>query len=161
MKYTAALLKAEVGLELAHIDMYGWDTHASQGSTNGEMNENMLLLANALRAFYEDMATTNVKYTVIVMSEFGRQVKENGSLGTDHGSGGCFLTMGPGVNGGQVMGSWPGLQQVNLFEGVDLKPTTDYRAVMGELLVKRLQNPNVQVVLPGAPAPSTNFFKAA
>lgn len=161
LKYTAALMKAEVGLELAHIDFFGWDTHASQGSVDGGMDASMQDLANNMCAFYQDLAGTNIKYTLVVMSEFGRQVAENGSLGTDHGSGGCMLTMGPGVMGGQVKGTWPGLQQANLFEGVDLKPTTDYRAVLGELLVKRLQNSNVQTVMPGAPAPATTFFKAA
>ncbi|MBX3114989.1 MAG: DUF1501 domain-containing protein [Fimbriimonadaceae bacterium] len=161
LKYSAALLKSSVGVELIHMDAYGWDTHVEQGSTDGELHQNMLDLGSNLAAFYKDMAGSNVNYTVIVMSEFGRQVKENGGKGTDHGTAGCMLMMGPGVNGGQIHGTWPGLQQANLFEGVDLKPTTDYRLVLRELLTKRLQNPNVQAVIPNAPTGNTNFFKAA
>jgi len=161
LKYTAGLLKADVGVELVHMDAYGWDTHADQGSIDGILDENMFDLATNLSAFYKDLANSGVNYTLLVMSEFGRQVKENGSMGTDHGSGGCMLMMGPGVNGGQIHGNWPGLQQANLFEGVDLMPTTDYRLVLRELLTKRLQNPNVQAVIPNAPTGNTNFFKAA
>ena len=67
------------------------------------------------------------------MSEFGRRLKSNGSLGTDHGYGGMMMVLGGKVNGGKMYGKWPGLEKENLNRGVDLEVTTDYRQVLAEL----------------------------
>ena len=69
--------------------------------------------------------------------EFGRKARENLG-GTDHGTASSMLVMGGGVAGGRVYGQWPGLAPDKLFQGEDLEPTTDYRAVLGEILVGRL-----------------------
>ncbi len=87
LKQTAMLIKAEVGLEVSAIDLGGWDTHFTQGSTSGLMPYLMKDLAEGLAAFHADMADHMNKLTSVTMSEFGRRAYENGSLGTDHGHG--------------------------------------------------------------------------
>jgi uncharacterized protein (DUF1501 family) len=82
------------------------------------------------------------------MSEFGRRVQENGGLGTDHGHGSVMWLLGGGMRGGRVHGEWQGLQPDVLFEHIDLAVTTDYRDVLGEILVKRLGNANLHAVFP-------------
>lgn len=163
MKSVAAMIKADIGLEVAQLDKVGWDTHANQGTINGGMREMMDEVGAALTAFYRDMmASGKTNWTAIVVSEFGRQVKENGSAGTDHGTGGVMFTMGPNVTGG-FHGTWPGLAPENLFEGVDVMPTVDDRDVLADLLQCRLHNGNMDFVFPsrGVPTQPQGFFKAA
>ncbi len=148
LKSTAAMLKADIGVEVLCVDTYGWDTHGHQGSRSGMLSNMMADLANSLAAFYADMESTGFKnWTIVVMSEFGRQIEENGSMGTDHGTGGTMLTMGPNVVGG-IHCDWPGLEPENRYEGVDLAPTKDYRDVLGDLVYCRLQNANTDYVFP-------------
>jgi uncharacterized protein (DUF1501 family) len=104
-------------------------------------------LCQALEAFYLDMLDRIDEVVVVVMSEFGRRVAQNASLGTDHGHGGCMLVMGGAVAGGQVLTQWPGLAPANLDAG-DLAITTDYRDVLAEILVKCAQNTTVTIVFP-------------
>ncbi len=82
------------------------------------------------------------------MSEFGRRVSENGSLGTDHGHGSMMMVLGGNVNGGKVHGEWPGLSDGQLVGPGDLAVTTDYRDVLSEILVKRLNNPAINEIFP-------------
>jgi uncharacterized protein (DUF1501 family) len=82
------------------------------------------------------------------MTEFGRSVRQNGTKGTDHGHGSCFLAMGSGVNGGKVLGDWPGLAPEQLFEERDLAVTTDYRNVLAEVVRKQLGVTELNRVLP-------------
>ncbi|MDI9641396.1 DUF1501 domain-containing protein [Kamptonema cortianum] len=163
LKATAAMIRADVGLEVAHIDVHGWDTHANQGSLGGALESLMVDLASNMMAIYRDLGGAGfTRYTVLVQSEFGRQVFENGCYGTDHGTGGIMYALGPNVNGGRVVADWPGLQVENRFEGVDLRPTIDSRLVIAELLQKRLKNANIGQVLPGYfPGATKNIFKAA
>ena len=86
--------------------------------------------------------------TVVVMSEFGRRVHENASLGTDHGHGSLMILMGGNVVGGKVHGEWPGLDEGQLFGPGDLAVTTDYRDVLGEVLRTRLHNEALGEVFP-------------
>ncbi|MDK1082161.1 MAG: DUF1501 domain-containing protein, partial [Anaerolineae bacterium] len=87
LKQVAMLIKAEVGLEIAAVDLGGWDTHFAQGSANGLMPNLMKDLADGLAAFHADMRDHWNQLTLVTMSEFGRRAAENGSLGTDHGHG--------------------------------------------------------------------------
>ena len=114
---------------------------------NGALNEMLTNLGNALEAFYLDLGTWMDSVTVVVISEFGRRVAENGSLGTDHGHGGCLFVMGGHVNGGQVYSSWPGLSPGALDAG-DLAVTSDYRDVLWEVLEKRMSSTDVGAVFP-------------
>ena len=71
---------------------------------------------------------------VVVASEFGREVAVNGTLGTDHGTGGAAFVLGGAVRGGRVVADWPGLAKAKRFEGRDLRMTTDLRAVLKGVL---------------------------
>ncbi len=149
LKQIAMLLKADVGLEVAAIDLGGWDTHFAQGGSEGYMPNLMKELAEGLAAFHADTLDHADKLSVVAMSEFGRRVAENGSLGTDHGHGSMMLLLGGNVLGGQVHGQWPGLGSENLVGPGDLAVTTDYRDVLAEAFSKRLNNQDVVPVIPG------------
>ncbi len=99
LRQIAMLVKAEVGLEVAAIDLGGWDTHFAQGGVDGQMARLMADLANGLAAFHRDMRDYLDGLTVVVMSEFGRRAYENASLGTDHGHGSAMFLLGGNVNG--------------------------------------------------------------
>ncbi|RMF03539.1 MAG: DUF1501 domain-containing protein, partial [Chloroflexi bacterium] len=149
LRQVAMLVKAEVGLEVACLDVGDWDTHIAQGGSSGWMASQMASLAGGLLAFYTDLARRRQSLTVAVMSEFGRRVKENGGAGTDHGHGGVMFLLGWHIAGGQVHGRWPGLHPELLAGPGDLAVTTDYRDVLAEIVVRRLNNPQVDAVFPG------------
>ncbi|MBT8436147.1 MAG: DUF1501 domain-containing protein, partial [Gammaproteobacteria bacterium] len=107
-------------------------------------------LADTLAAFNTDMGAGMSRITVLVYTEFGRRVAENGSLGTDHGTASLAYLMGGGVNGGQVISDWPGL---DIGVNEDLQITTDLRSVISELLIKRLGGTDVATVFPGFSGP--------
>jgi uncharacterized protein (DUF1501 family) len=123
--------------------MGGWDFHREMGSWNGgDLSIKFSELSSALAAFYNEISTHQSNVTIVVMSEFGRRVKENTSGGADHGKGGAMMVIGSGIAGGQVYGTWPGLATENLDKG-DLKITTDYRQVLSELVDRRLGRPDL------------------
>ena len=142
------LIKAEVGLEVAAVDLGGWDTHFGQGGSAGLMAGLLADLGQGLAAFYTDLVEQMGHISVVVMSVVGRRVFENASLGTDHGHGSLLLLLGGHVVGGKVLGEWPGLGEGSLFGPGDLAVTTDYRAVLAELVRVRLNNTAVADVFP-------------
>ncbi|MFZ4507869.1 MAG: DUF1501 domain-containing protein [Fimbriimonas sp.] len=149
LKSTAALIKSDVGVEAIHLDLDGFDTHSEQGTTDGYLNELLTVLGDSLGAFWKDMNGSNRKnWTSVVLSEFGRTARENSSKGTDHGTANAMLVMGPNVRGKQVVSQWPGLDESQLFQGVDLTPTIDFRDVLAEIVQKRLGNQNLSTVFP-------------
>ncbi len=158
LKQTAMLIKAEVGLEVSAIDLGGWDTHFTQGVASGLMPNLMKDLADGLAAFHADMRDHMDRLTTVTMSEFGRRAYENGSLGTDHGHGSMMMVLGGNVRGGKVHGAWPGLGEGQLIEPGDLAVTTDYRDVLSEILVKRLNNPATDLVFPDYEAKMPNVI---
>ncbi|MEP6733635.1 MAG: DUF1501 domain-containing protein [bacterium] len=151
LKSVAALIKADIGIEAAQVDIGGWDTHSGQDPIAGSMYRTMQDFSNSLAAFYLDVistATTN-GVTAVAISEFGRNARENGSNGTDHGRGTTMFAMGKNIAGGRVMvNNWPGLAQANLENGQDLKVTIDYRDILAEIVQNRLGNTNLGVVFP-------------
>jgi uncharacterized protein (DUF1501 family) len=150
MKATAALIRADIGIEAAQIDIGGWDTHSAQGPITGGMAQTMTQLAQGLGAFHADMNGANRmgRITVVVMSEFGRVAKENGSQGTDHGHGNVMFVMGGAVRGGRVLTNWPGLNAGQLYQNQDLAVTIDYRDILAEIVLNRLGNTNLDLVFP-------------
>ncbi len=150
----AAMAKLDLGLRVATVDFGGWDTHNGQGEDGGGyFYYHVEELATALAAFYRDMDGSGAnnyasRLTVVVMSEFGRRLRENDDRGTDHGHGGFMLVMSGNANGG-VHGSWPGLSNAQLFDGADLEVTTDYRQVLSEILIRRMGNPRIGEIFPG------------
>jgi len=158
LKQTAMLIKAQVGLEVSAIDVGGWDTHFAQGSTTGLMPNLMKDLADGLAAFHADMHDHMHQLTTVTMSEFGRRASENGSLGTDHGHGSMMMVLGGNVQGGRVHGEWPGLEEGQIMGPGDLAVTTDYRDVLSEILVKRLNNPATADIFPNYQAKMPNVI---
>jgi uncharacterized protein (DUF1501 family) len=154
LRQVAQLSRASLGLEVACVDVGGWDTHHSEGGANGQMARLLTDLAEGLAAFATDLGTQMQRVLVVTMSEFGRRVLENASGGTDHGHGNSMLVLGGGVNGGKVYGSWPGLAPDQLASPGDLQVTTDFRTVLSEIVDRRLLNSNLAQVFPGFQAPA-------
>jgi uncharacterized protein (DUF1501 family) len=152
MRSAAALIKADIGIEAIQLDVGGWDTHSAQAPLTGSMFRSMQDLAQSLAALHADVIAGGVQYrvTVVVLSEFGRNVRENGSQGTDHGRGTCMFVMGPGIAGGRVLtNNWVPLARENLESQQDLRVTIDHRDVLAEIVSRRLGNPNLGVIFPG------------
>lgn len=157
LKQIAQLIKADVGLEVASVDLGGWDTHEGQGTLDGEFNTLLTELSQGLHAFYTDLSDHMQNVTVVTMSEFGRRVEENGSAGTDHGHGNVMFLMGGGTKGGQVFTDWPSLERSALVEG-DLAITTDYRDVLAEIIQGRLMNDSLSEIFPKHKTTSLGFI---
>jgi len=144
---TAALIKAQVGVEAVALDAVGWDTHAAQAPVGGRMAAVMASFAGGIGALYQDLDSGGAqRVTVVAMTEFGRNAFENASGGTDHGHGSVMFVLGSHVAGGRVVRDWPGLEEDQLYEGQDLQVTIDYRDVLVEILTKRLGNPDIRSV---------------
>jgi uncharacterized protein (DUF1501 family) len=130
LQAAARILRQETGPNLAAMEFSGWDTHANQGMAGGPLDRLLGQLSEGLLAFRTDMGTAWQNTTVVVMTEFGRTARPNGTRGTDHGTGGAGFLLGPRVARAAVCSDWPGLHDRALFEGRDLKPTLDTRAVL-------------------------------
>lgn len=138
LREISRLIKARVGLQVACVDLGGWDTHFFQGSAAGVQAERIRTLATGLAAFEQDLRDYRAGYTVMITTEFGRRVYENASLGTDHGRGFALLALGEKVHGGRILGGWPirADDEVNLNTPGPggLWMETDCRHVFGEML---------------------------
>ena len=155
LRDVARLIKAGSGLVTAAVDCGDWDMHEALGTAvkGQRMYDNLAETASALAAFAADLGPDGMKnVTLVTVSEFGRRVQENASRGADHGHGNAMLVLGGGIRGGKVYGTWPGLSPDALVAG-DLAATTDYRAVIAELLQKRCTLGATDAVFP-AVAPS-------
>lgn len=159
LKQVAMLMKAEVGMEIAALDLGGWDTHFAQGGSEGLMANLLSDLARGLAAFHADLSDQMANLSMVVMSEFGRRLQENGSLGTDHGHGGLFMALGGSVAGGRIHGRWPGLEDDLLVGPGDLAVTTDYRDALAELCVRRLNNRQTAEIFPDYEPAAVNLFR--
>ncbi len=148
MRQAACLIKSNVGLQVACLDLGGWDTHITQGRETGFQATRLSELGLSVAAFASDLGPALNRVTVLVMTEFGRRAYENTSLGTDHGRGSCMFAIGGGVNGGRVYTAWPGLSEDKLEDHGDLRVTTDYRDVLAELLSRRLNCHDTSSVFP-------------
>ena len=130
MRATARILRQDEGPNIAAVEFSGWDTHANQGLAGGALDRLLGQLAEGLMEFRTEMGPAWTTTTVVVMTEFGRTARPNGTRGTDHGTAGAGLVIGPTVARSAVLSDWPGLNDGALFEGRDLKPTLDTRAVL-------------------------------
>ncbi|MGI9213475.1 MAG: DUF1501 domain-containing protein [Methylococcaceae bacterium] len=126
----AQLIRGESRVQLAFMALGGWDTHIAQGGVNGALAHKLRPLGEGLAQLIRGLDSDYAHTTLVVLSEFGRTVAENGNGGTDHGHGNVMWVMGGGVKGGKVYGKWPGLEPEALFERRDLNVTTDYREVL-------------------------------
>ena len=137
----ARFLTAADGPQIAVIELGGWDTHANQGSTTGALANRFALLDSGLTALREALGPNWSDTVIAVVTEFGRTVRVNGTRGTDHGTGTAAILTGGAVSGGRIIAEWPGLAERELFEGRDLRPTTDLRSVFKGILAEHLQLP--------------------
>jgi uncharacterized protein (DUF1501 family) len=127
------------GPRIGALAFDGWDTHADEGALNGRLATLLGALDGALAAIETSMGPAWRETVVLVVTEFGRTARINGTEGTDHGTATVALIAGGALKGGRVIADWPGLRPANLHEGRDLKPTTDLRAVVKGLLKEHLR----------------------
>src|SRR6185369_12423324 len=146
LQQIARLIKADAGVEAAFAEIGGWDHHQNEP---GQLNNVARQFGSALAAFCTDMGDRMEDIVIVTMSEFGRTAQENGNSGTDHGHGNVMFVLGGPVAGGKVYGKWPGLEREQLYEGRDLAVTTDFRAVLSELLRGHSGAANLAQVFPG------------
>jgi uncharacterized protein (DUF1501 family) len=130
----AKLMAADDGPRIAALAFDGWDTHANEGGPVGRLAFLLGGLDGALAEFESGLGDRWRDTVVVVATEFGRTARINGTDGTDHGTGTIALLAGGAVKGGRVISDWPGLKPANLYEGRDLKPTTDLRSVIKGVL---------------------------
>ena len=130
MQAAARILRRETGPNVAAVEFSGWDTHANQGLVGGPLDRLLGQLAAGLEAFRAEMGDAWKNTTVVVMTEFGRTARPNGTRGTDHGTAGAGFVIGPKLARSTVVADWPGLGERALYEGRDLSPTLDTRSVL-------------------------------
>jgi uncharacterized protein (DUF1501 family) len=130
----AKMMRQDSTVQMAFLALGGWDTHVNQGNAQGQLagrlkplSDGLAVLANGLGPIYKDTA-------ILVVSEFGRTVHENGNGGTDHGHGNVMWVMGGDIAGGRLYGDWPTLAADRLYQNRDVAITTDFRAVLEPVL---------------------------
>ncbi len=153
----AQLVKSDLGVEVAFVETGGWDHHAAEGGASGQLAGRLRELGSALAAFEADLGQRADDVVLVTLTEFGRTVRENGNRGTDHGHGSVAFVLGGRVRGGRVHGRWPGLATSQLHEGRDLAVTTDFRDLLGELLVLHLGASDLRAVFPGHAVEASRF----
>jgi uncharacterized protein (DUF1501 family) len=134
----AKLMAADDGPRIAALAFDGWDTHANEGGPVGRLAFLLSGLDGALAEFEGRLGEHWRDTVVVVATEFGRTARINGTDGTDHGTGTIALLAGGAVRGGRVIADWPSLKASSLYQGRDLTPTTDLRAVIKGVLADHL-----------------------
>lgn len=162
LRAALTLLKDKKGPRIAVLEAGGWDTHYAQerrlNKLFSELSHSIAFMKTELGPLWKDTA-------IMVVSEFGRTASENGSKGTDHGTGGLAILAGGAVNGGSIRGVWPGLSQAVLLDGRDLAPANQIESLFKATLVQHLGLTESQVedsVFPGTRniKPLDNLFRA-
>jgi uncharacterized protein (DUF1501 family) len=132
-----ALIKPD-GPRIAALAFNGWDTHANEGPASGRLGHLLAALDAALTALRTSLDDAWKDTVVVAATEFGRTARENGTTGTDHGTAAAAFLAGGAVKGGRIIADWPGLKAAALYEGRDLRPTLDLRAVLKGTLTDQL-----------------------
>lgn len=137
--------------QLGFIDVGGWDTHVNQGGASGALAGNLENLGRGLAAFAQDMGGLWKQTTVVVLSEFGRTFRENGTRGTDHGHGTVYWLLGGNVAGGQIMGASQRMTAQTLLQNRDYPVLNDYRQIFASLFQKMygLNQDKLNQIFPG------------
>ena len=130
----AKLMAADDGPRIAALAFDGWDTHANEGGPVGRLAQLLSGPRRRARGIRKRLGERWRDTVIVVATEFGRTARINGTEGTDHGTGTIALLAGGAVKGGRVIADWPGLKPASLYEGRDLAPTTDLRAVIKGVL---------------------------
>lgn len=147
----AQLLSGNAETQIAFVSLGGWDTHVNQGSTQGRLARLLKPLGEGLNQIKAELGKTFDDTTIVVMSEFGRTVAENGNGGTDHGHGNVLWVLGGQIQGGKVYGEWPGLAESQRYQGRDLAITRDFRDVIAPLLTQGMgiESKHLKQIFPG------------
>lgn len=152
MDKTGDILSANDAPNIAALELGGWDTHANQGAEKGRLANQLRALDTGLTSLRSSLGSSWNRTVIMVASEFGRTVAENGTKGTDHGTGNAMFIAGGAIKGGQVHTQWPGLSSSQLYQQRDLMPTTDMRSVIRSVLSNHLSLSREQLneVFPGS-----------
>ena len=134
----AGFLVETNGPRVAMLEAGGWDTHANQGTHQGQLATRLRFLNQSLAALRRGLGATWQDTAVVVVSEFGRTVAVNGTKGTDHGTAGVMFVVGGAIDGGRIVADWPGLAAGDLYQGRDLMPTTDVRSIFKGILADHM-----------------------
>jgi len=147
----AQLMRRDPNVQLAFMALGGWDTHVNQGGAKGQLANRLQPLGQGLAELATGLGPAFDDTTILVISEFGRTVRQNGTGGTDHGHGNVMWALGGGIAGGKVHGRWPGIDASAQYEGRDLAVTTDFRSVLAGVCAHNLGLSDSQLghVLPG------------
>ncbi len=130
----ARLIAGDDGPRVAALSFDGWDTHVNEGGATGRLAMLLGGLDGAFEEFEKGLGARWRDTAIVAVTEFGRTARINGTTGTDHGTGTVAFLAGGAIKGGRVIADWPGLKPAQLYEGRDLTPTTDVRAVLKGLL---------------------------
>jgi uncharacterized protein (DUF1501 family) len=154
----ADLMRSNPKVQFAFMALGGWDTHANQGAATGQLANRLSPLGQGLAVLAQRLGPLFDDTVVVVMSEFGRTVHQNGNNGTDHGHGNVMWLMGGPVNGGKIHGQWQGLDEAQLYEGRDVPVTTDFRSVLAHVIERhlRLSDKQLRQVFPVMPESDFN-----
>ena len=147
MSACGKLMAQDKSPDCAMLEMGGWDTHNNQ---ENRLSTQFKQLNHGLTVLKRELGASWKNTIIVVASEFGRTVKNNGTRGTDHGTASTMLLLGGALKGGEVLGQWPGLSNNSLYEGRDLQPTSDIRSWMATLLSQHwhLNNKQLASVFP-------------
>jgi uncharacterized protein (DUF1501 family) len=159
------LLASPGGPRLAALSFNGWDTHAREGGADGHLANLLAALDRAIGEMKSNLGPVWNDTAVLIATEFGRTVHVNGTYGTDHGTATVAFLLGGAVAGKRVIADWPGLKPAELYEGRDLKPTTDLRSIFKGVAMDHLGVPEKVLsssVFPGSDAvkPQSGLLKA-
>ncbi|PBB92118.1 hypothetical protein CK215_14420 [Mesorhizobium sp. WSM3864] len=133
----AKLMAADDGPRIAALAFDGWDTHVNEGGATGRLANLLGGLDGAFEEFEKGLGERWKDTAIVAITEFGRTARVNGTVGTDHGTGTVVLLAGGAIKGGRVIADWPGLKPAQLYQGRDLAPTSDVRAVLKGLLAEQ------------------------
>ncbi len=157
----AHLMREDPAIRVVFMALGGWDTHVNQGAVEGQLANHLTQLGGGLATFTKQLGPTYDDTVVLVISEFGRTVRENGNGGTDHGHANVMWLMGGPVRGGKVYGRWPGLEAAHLYQERDLAITTDFREPIAAVLQNHLGLTTAQcaAVFPNRPGDTAGDFR--
>jgi uncharacterized protein (DUF1501 family) len=149
----ARLIGRDPTIRVAFMALGGWDTHINQGASNGQLAGHLKPLGEGLASLAKSLGPSYQDTVILVISEFGRTMHENGNGGTDHGHGNVMWLMGGPVKGRKIYGRWPGLSTASLYQERDLAVTTDFREPIATVLKSHLQFSDAQIarVFPSRP----------
>jgi len=158
----ATLMRRDPNVQIAFLALGGWDTHVNQGGAKGQLAGRLQPLGQGLAELATRLGPTFDDTTLLVVSEFGRTVRQNGTGGTDHGHGNVMWVLGGNIAGGKVYGRWPGIDASSLNDGRDLAVTTDFRQVLAGVCAHNLglSDNKLAAVFPGFDAAPLNLARA-